>query len=117
MPHDLRKLLFDMQNAAMGIEMFVSGKSETDFRSDLMLRLAVERQFEIIGEALGRLVKLDPSTAQRISEYQKIISFRNVLIHGYDSVNDAITWRIIQDKLPVLQREPDELVRTLPPQP
>src|SRR5687768_17219476 len=65
----------------------------------------MERQFEIIGEALNRLLRVDPDTAARISEHRRIIGFRNVLIHGYDAVDNAITWRIIQEKLPVLLAE------------
>ena len=76
-----KKLLFDMQRAAQLIAQFTTGKTETDYHSDAMLRSAVERQFEIIGEALGKLHKLDPATAMRISEHRRIISFRNVLIH------------------------------------
>lgn len=69
------------------------------------MRSAVERQFEIIGEALSRLNKSEPTIAARISEYRRIIGFRNVLIHGYDAVTDSITWDIVQTKLPILTRE------------
>ena len=105
MQPEVRKLLFDMLHAVLGVDMFVAGRTMEDFKADLMLRLAVERQFEIIGEALGRLVKTDETTAQRISEHRRIIGFRNVLIHGYDDIDDEITWRIVQDKLPVLRKE------------
>ena len=74
-----------------------------------MLRSAIERQFEIIGEALNRLKRLDPETAVRISDYQRIIDFRNVLAHGYDVVSDQVVWDIVQNKLPDLRREIDEL--------
>jgi uncharacterized protein with HEPN domain len=53
------------------------------------LRQAVERNFEIIGEAVGRLAKLDPDTSSRIGQYAQIIAFRNLLIHGYDLIDDA----------------------------
>ena len=75
-----------------------------------MLRPAIERQFEIIGEAMSRLPKLSPETVQRISEYRGIISFRNVLSHGYDAVNTDTTWQIIQHKLPVPRREVDGML-------
>jgi len=111
MQPDPRKFLFDAQQAAAGIVMFAAGKTVADYKSDLMLRLAIERQFEIIGEALTRLRKTDPSILQRITEHDRIIGFRNVLIHGYDNIDHDTTWRIIQEKLPVLRRELEELLK------
>ena len=74
------------------------------------MRSGVERQFEIIGEAMARLVKLDRTTAERISEHRKIAGFRNALIHGYDSIDDDTSWGVITDKLPVLDRELAQLL-------
>ena len=102
--------LFQIQQAALGIGMFVAGKSELDFKSDLMLRSAVERQFEIIGEAMTRLRADAPDILDRISESNRIIGFRNVLIHGYDTVDNDITWRIIREKLPILRDEVSKLM-------
>jgi uncharacterized protein with HEPN domain len=70
----------------------------------------VERQFEIIGEALSRLNRLDPDKASAISEHHRIIRFRNVLIHGYDVIDHETTWSLIQAKLPVLRAELDGLL-------
>ena len=70
-----------------------------------MLRSAVERQFEIIGEALAQLSRLDPTLASRISEFRRIIAFRNILIHGYAQVDDRIVWDIVETKLQVLRGE------------
>lgn len=110
------KMLSDMQQAAARIARFTAGATLETFQSDEMLRAAVERQFEIIGEALSRLNKSDPPVAASISEYRKIISFRNVLIHGYDALTDSITWDIVQNKLPILHQELDDLMRdALPP--
>ncbi|MDZ4790818.1 MAG: DUF86 domain-containing protein [Hyphomicrobiales bacterium] len=74
------------------IQRFSAGKSFDDYSGDLMLRSAVERQFEIIGEALKRLTELDADLAARISERRTIIGFRNFIAHGYDVVDDSIVW-------------------------
>ena len=105
-----QKLLGDMSSAALLVHQFTYGKTIDDYNSDAMLRSAVERQFEIIGEALTKLLKIDAPTAQRISEYRRIISFRNVLIHGYDAVTNQVVWDIVQNKLPLLQREIETLL-------
>ena len=104
------KLLLDMKSAAERIGRFVAGKTFSDFQTDELLRSGVERQFEIIGEAMTRLIKRDPSTAARISDYRKIAGFRNALAHGYDSIDDDITWGIVTDKLPILLRETEALL-------
>ena len=100
-----KKLLLDMQAAAHLIAGFLENKSEADFMSDELLRSAVYHKFTIAGEALAQLRVRDEATAERISEAGRIIGFRNQVVHGYGKINDAITWRIIQDKLPILRRE------------
>jgi uncharacterized protein with HEPN domain len=75
-----------------------------------MLKAAVEREFEIIGEALGQLAKLDEKVAARITEYRRIIAFRNILIHGYAQVDDRLVWDIVENKSPALRQEVDTLL-------
>ena len=99
---EARKFLFDIQEAAKLVRTFTSGRSFTDYQADPMLRSAVERQFEVMGEALNKLAKLDPATASRVSDYRRIIAFRNVLIHGYDSIQDDVVWGILETGLPEL---------------
>jgi uncharacterized protein with HEPN domain len=70
-----------------------------------MLRAAVERKFEVIGEALVQLSKRDAAAAARIGEYQRIIAFRNILVHGYADVDDRLVWSIIESKLTTLRLE------------
>jgi uncharacterized protein with HEPN domain len=76
---DSRKLLWDAQQAAERIARFTTGKTFQSYDGDEFLRAAVERQFEIIGEALNQLRRIDPATADAIPELQRIIAFRNVL--------------------------------------
>ena len=90
MQRETRKLLFDIQEAGQAIQRFVRGKSFTVYEADDMLRSAVERKFEIIGEALNRLRDVDEETLEQITDYRKIIGSRNVLAHGYDAVSDEI---------------------------
>ena len=84
------------------IQSFVNGISFEVYQSDEKTRLAVERCFEIIGEALNRAYKLDPETVDSITDYRKIISFRNILAHCYDSVEDRLVWGVIEESLPSL---------------
>jgi uncharacterized protein with HEPN domain len=105
MPPETAKLLLDMKRAAERVSRFAAGKSFDDYLNDELLRSGIERQFEIIVEAMTRLVKQDESVAKKITDYRKIAGFRNALIHGYDSIDDVTSWNIIEDKLPVLDRE------------
>jgi len=105
-----KKLLEDIRQAAELILEFTADKAFEDYAADALLRSGVERQLEIIGEALGRLAKSDVATASRITEYQRIISFRNVLIHGYHAVEDPVVWDIVQRNLPTLHREVSDLL-------
>lgn len=91
------KLLEDIRDAAAFIREAVSGKTADDYRRERLLRQAVERNFEIIGEAMNRLTQHDPDTAARISKHRQIVDFRNVLIHGYDLIDHRIVWSTIDE--------------------
>jgi len=100
-----KKYLYDIEQAAELALGFVTGKSFDDYIADPMLRSAVERQLEIVGEALAQLARIDPGTASNISEYQRIIAFRNILIHGYAEIDHRIVWNVLELKLPIVLRE------------
>lgn len=104
------KLLEDIRKAASYILEKTSGKSLVQYLSDDLLRPAVERHFEIIGEALNRLGKRDPQTLEQIPDHAQIIAFRNVLIHGYDAIDDRRVWDAIVNALPGLLRKVDSLL-------
>ena len=104
-----RKYLHDMQRAAEVLRGFTAGRSFDQYRNDAMLRAAVERQFEIIGEAMARLARVDEAVAARISGYRRIIAFRNVLIHGYADVDDRLVWDVVETSLPTLVDEIEAL--------
>ncbi|CAO5163476.1 DUF86 domain-containing protein [Frankia sp. AiPs1] len=104
MPPDPRKYLWDAANAAELARNFAHGQTFTDYQANAMLRAAVEREFEIIGEALNQLSKVAPDLAAAIPELPRIVAFRNILIHGYATVDDALVWQVLQEKLPELER-------------
>jgi uncharacterized protein with HEPN domain len=110
---DIRKYIFDINEACELLLQFTAGKTFSDYSTDPMLRSAVERQFEIIGEALVQALRLDPSLSSRISNPGRIIAFRNRLIHGYSSVADDIVWGIVQANLPTLRKEVATLMEEL----
>ena len=70
-----------------------------------MLRAAVERQFEIIGEAMARLARVDEQIVAGIDHYRRIIDFRNILIHRYADVDDRLVWNVVETNLPTLVRD------------
>jgi len=107
---EARKYLFDIKQAADLIAAFSGGKSFADYGQDAMLRSAIERQFEIVGEAVSQLARLDPVLAGRLTEYRRIIAFRNILIHAYAMIDDRIAWGVVEGQLPQLRREVDTLL-------
>jgi uncharacterized protein with HEPN domain len=100
-----KKLLEDMRRSAELILSFVGDLGVSEYTANPLVRSGVERQFEIIGEALNRLRRLDPQTAAEITDVGRIIAFRNILIHGYDLVDHDVVWDVVEAKLPVLLRE------------
>lgn len=112
MRREARKYLDDIAHAAALLARFTQGKTLADFTADAMLRAAVEREFEIIGEAIAQLTKLDEDLAAGISDRRRIVAFRNILFHGYADVDPRIVWSVVEDDLPVLRAEVDALMRT-----
>ena len=102
MQRDPRAYLWDVRESAQAIQSFVAGMEMTAYASNDMAQAAVERKFEIIGEALNQLSKLDPAMAARIPDLAQIVAFRNQLIHGFASVIVSTVWIIAQNALAAL---------------
>jgi uncharacterized protein with HEPN domain len=113
---EAKTLLYDVRQAARHIGDFTAGRSFDAYNADPMLRSAVERQFEIIGEALNKLSKVDPVVASHVPDYQKIISFRNALIHGYSAIQNEVVWGVMETKLPELLAAVERLLGQEEPQ-
>ena len=110
MDNEIKVWLFDISNAIEEIDSFFSEipKEFSTYKNDLRTRRAVERNIEIIGEALSRILTTDPEI--NISNSRKIVDTRNRIIHGYDAVSDEIIWGIVIKHIPVLQKEVQALL-------
>ncbi len=109
MVDEIRTWLKDIEQAIAEINSFLpETKNFKDFQKDLKTKRAVERNIEIIGEAVSRITKLEPTI--KISHTRKIIDTRNRIIHGYDSVSEDIIWGIIIKNLPDLEKEIKDLL-------
>ena len=79
-----------------------AGRTFDDYEESALLRSAVERQPEVVGEALRRLSRLDPGTAARLPELESVVGFRNVLANGDDAVSDRVAWDVVRNDVPRL---------------
>lgn len=102
--------LWDAAEATKLVHEFASGRTEAEFNSDLLVRSAIERQLEILGEALNRLRREDASTADRVPDLDKIIGMRNVIAHEYGDIDYEIVWRAATTAIPALIPVLSELV-------
>ena len=110
MDERILKWLYDIKLCIDEIDSFFK-EEEKDFfkyRNNVMLKRAVERNLEIIGEATNRILALKPDIA--ITSARKIVDTRNRISHGYDSVSDEIVWAIIIRDLPLLKEEVEKLL-------
>jgi len=113
MRRDIRSFLWDVQKAAEAIEQFVVGLDSRAYSDSDVVHSAVERKFEIIGEAFGQIAKRDPNLAARVPDFREIIAFRNILIHGCAAIEHERVWRIVQTSLPGLRAAVDALLDEL----
>jgi len=102
MQRDPRAFLWDVREAAQAIRSFTVDLDAQAYAGSELVQAAVERKFEVIGEALNQLNRLDAELAARIPDVPQILAFRNQLIHGYATINPETVWNIAQNALPVL---------------
>ncbi len=105
MDNDIKTWLYDILNAIMEIESFFQDipREFSIYQADIRTKRAVERNIEIVGEAMNRILKID--NAILISNSRLFVDLRNRIIHGYDSVSDEIVWSVVIKNLPILQTE------------
>ena len=104
MQREVKKYLFDIQSCIENIENYV-GKPRlfSNFENNMMLQQAVERNLEIIGEAVNSILKIIPDIS--ITDARRMVDTRNKIIHSYDDVQPAQIWSIIINHLPLLKQE------------
>lgn len=104
--------LHDILQAAGAVKSFVTGKSFIDYSSEELLRSGVERKLEIMGEALNRIKRDEPELLASIRDYRDVISFRNILVHGYDAIDNRIVWGIVAEDLDNLIADIERLLHS-----
>ena len=107
--------LWDMLDAARAVQSFIASRSFLDYESDRMLRGAVERHIEIIGEAANRISRGFRAAHPEIP-WRQIIAQRNVLTHEYGEIDDALIWRVVNARIPELIGQLEQIMPPLPPE-
>ena len=110
MDHNPKAYLFDIKQACDEISEFTRDMTYQEYSGNAMVKAAVERKFLMIGEALMRLKRENPVILKTITDHEKVIVFRNVLVHGYDIIDDATVWSAVKDSMPILRREVETLL-------
>lgn len=111
MQPEILKYLFDIKSSIDAIEDFTHRcKSFTEFDQNKLVKRGVERELEIIGEAVNRILKINPSI--QISNARRIVNLRNFVIHSYDNVDTVVIWGLLKKDLPLLNKEVSKLLES-----
>ena len=108
-----KKYLYDIVNCSEFVLQLTKDKTVDDYKNDRVFRSALERELQIIGEAMLQLDHISPETVDKISEHRSIIGFRHVLVHGYDSLDPNTVWNVVETKIEVLLEQAKELLPEL----
>lgn len=110
MNDEIKKYLIDISESIQAINEYIGPlKKYEEYKSNRQLKDAVERRFEIIGEATNRILKLNPSI--NITKSRRIVDMRNRVIHAYDAIDDISIWAVVINDLPTLQEEVEALLK------
>jgi len=108
MDNRVKQYLFDIEQSIGDVKSYISAvESLQEYENDKLIRRAVERELEIIGEALNRILKIDSNI--KIPNARKIVSLRNKIIHGYDEVDNVIIYTVATKHLDILKEDIDKL--------
>ena len=110
MEEKIKKWLFDIQSAIEEIDSYFGDKEKKfdNYKNDLILKRAIERDLEIIGEAVNRILNVNPEI--KIENAKSIIGLRNQIIHAYDNISDENIWAILINHLPKLKGDISNLL-------
>jgi len=114
MDERILKWIYDIDFALNEIESYFEGKNKNffDYKENTMLKRAVERDLEIIGEAINRILKRDPLFESKIKDAKAIIGLRNQVIHAYDNISDENIWSIIINHIPKLKSDITKIIKS-----
>jgi len=110
MERQINKFLQDIVNSIDSIDSYTEQtKTFADYKNNKLVRRAVERELEIIGEAMRRVLEFDPEI--KITNPKGAVNFRNRISHGYDTIDDSIVWGLITRQIPSLKSEVETLLK------
>ena len=110
MRRNRNKFIFDMLDACRFLLELTKSEDVSRYKNDRLFRGSVERELQNIGEAMLQLKTVSPESVAAISEHERIIGFRHVLVHGYHTLDPDIVWLVIQEKIPILRAELDAML-------
>ena len=110
---DPKKYLYDIANCCEFVLEITRNKTVEDYKNDRIFRSALERELQIIGEAILQLDNISPENAEKISQHRSIIGFRHVLVHGYASLDPGTVWNVVETKISVLLEQAKKLLNQL----
>ena len=97
-----QKYLYDIVDCCKFILEMTKDKTVDDYKNDRIFRSALERELQIVGEAMLQLDNLNPEISERIAEHRNIIGFRHVLVHGYANLDPDTVWNVVETKVSIL---------------